>query len=77
MVKENLEEFRGVSWNVFANGIRELSLDNRKLVKRIFKKANVTCTGYLNWDEFLEAMKIVFTDDLELKIELFFDIIDR
>ncbi|CAI2366384.1 unnamed protein product [Moneuplotes crassus] len=81
-------EVRGVCFDVFINGISELSLENKDLVKRIFDKANVNkklipknnknkaCNAYLDWEEFLICMKTIFTDDLELKIELFFDIVD-
>lgn len=77
VVNENSEDVVGVSFEIFKNGIKELSLENKELVRKIFKKANKSWTGYLNWEEFLEAMKIIFTDSLEVKIELFFDIIDR
>lgn len=67
---------KGVNLKNFLEGIPQLSLENKQLVKKIFKKADTTKNGYLGWDEFLESMKIIFTDSLELKIELFFDIID-
>ena len=76
MADQNQEVF-GVNFHVFKEGITELSLENKELVRKIFKKANVSCTGFLNWEEFLEAMRTIFTDSLEVKIEMFFDIIDR
>ena len=78
----NLKLFReGMLFNIkiiiiHTKGIPQLSLENKELVKKIFKKADTSHTGYLSWDEFLESMKIIFTDSLELTIELFFDIID-
>ena len=74
---ENESEIVGVNFNNFQNGINELALENKELVKKIFQKADSSHTGYLNWDEFLESMRIIFTESLEIKIELFFDIIDR
>lgn len=71
------QDVPGVTLKIFRDGINELSLENKELVKKIFKKANTSHSGYLCWEEFLESMKIIFTDSLEVKIELFFDIIDR
>ena len=60
----------------FEEGIKELLFENRDLVDKIFHSANSSLSGFLSWEEFLRAMKIIFTQNLETKVTLFFKIID-
>ena len=56
--------------------MKELSLDNPDFLIRIFDSVDKGNKGYLTWDEFFIAMKLVNTQDLKDKIDLFFNIVD-
>ena len=46
------------------------------MAHRFFEESNQSMTGVLNWNEYLEAMKILLTKDLEIKVRMFFKMID-
>jgi len=46
------------------------------LTERFFNRSNINHDGFLSWEEFLQAIKILTTSELELKLNMFFSIID-
>lgn len=58
------------------SGNKELSLDNPDLLIKIFDSVDKQGKGYLIWDEYFLAMKLISTTDLKDKIDLFFDVVD-
>jgi Ca2+-binding EF-hand superfamily protein len=66
----------GVERSIFMNGLKQLSLDNTDFLERIFNSVDRQKKGYLNWDEFFSALKLISSSDLKDKIDLFFQIVD-
>lgn len=66
----------GVDLYTLSTFIPELSCEADDLVEWFFVVANESRTGFLNWPEFLETMKILTTKNLNIKLGMFFQVID-
>lgn len=66
----------GVERSVFLDGLKELCLDNTEFLERIFDSVDSGVKGYLTWDEYFSAIKLVSSSNLKDKIDLFFNIVD-
>eukprot|EP00347_Sterkiella_histriomuscorum_P016078 403354574 len=66
----------GVERSVFMNGMKQLSLDNTDFLERIFQSCDKDNNGYLQWEEFFSALKLISSSDVNDKIDLFFKIVD-
>lgn len=51
-------------------------MDNTDLLEKIYDSVNKGNKTYINWDEFFSTMKLISSNNLTDKIDLFFDIID-
>ena len=49
-----------------------MSLDNTDFLERIFSSCDRDNKGYLVWDEFFNALKLISSSDVNDKIDLFF-----
>lgn len=56
--------------------MKQLSLDNTDLLEKIYDSVNKDKKPLINWDEFFAAMKLISSNNLKDKIDLFFNIID-
>ena len=75
-LKNHLSTPVGIDLDTFKTGLKELSCENDDLIERFFDRSNHSHNGFLDWFEFLQAIKILTTSDLELKLHMFFSIID-
>jgi len=50
---------------------------NQGILFKIFKSLDDGQKGYLNWKEFLEGMKIVFSTSAHDKVDLFLKMVDE
>lgn len=66
----------GVEKSVFMNGLKQLSLDNTDFLEKIFESVDNGSKDYLIWDEYFQALKLISSNDLKDKIDLFFKIVD-
>ncbi len=66
----------GVEKSVFIRCLREEQVDNQEFLEKIFDSIDQIGKGYLNWNEFFQALKLISSRDLRDKIELFFFIVD-
>jgi Ca2+-binding EF-hand superfamily protein len=66
----------GVAKEVFMSGLKHLSLDNTDFLEKIFTSVDKSNKGYLVWEEFFAALKLISSTDLNDKIDLFFQIVD-
>lgn len=57
-------------------GMKELSMDNTDFLKKIFDSVDKESKGYIVWEEFFAAVKLISSNDLRDKIDLFFSIVD-
>jgi Ca2+-binding EF-hand superfamily protein len=57
-------------------GMKELSMDNTDFLKKIFESVDKDSKGYIVWEEFFAAAKLISSNDLRDKIDLFFAIVD-
>lgn len=76
MVKVPNQEQIGVEKTIFMEGLKFLSLDNTDFLEKIFDSQDSSSKGYLVWDEFFAALKLIQSNDMKDKIELFFRIVD-
>ena len=51
-------------------------MDNTDLLDRIFSSVDKGSKTYLTWEEFFSAMKLISSNNLRDKVDLFFNIID-
>lgn len=58
------------------NGMKEMSIDNTDFLEKIFQSVDKKCTGYVKWDQFFATVKLVSSNNLQDKIDLFFNIVD-
>lgn len=66
----------GVEKSIFIKCLREDQVDNMEFLQKIFDSIDQLGKGYLNWEEFFQALKLISSRDLRDKIELFFYIVD-
>ncbi len=62
--------------DIFMECLRFLSLDNTDFLEKIFDSQDYSFKGYLIWQEFFSAIKLIESNDLKDKIDLFFRIVD-
>lgn len=67
----------GVEKAIFMKCLREEQIDNLEFLEKIFDSIDNLGKGYLNWDEFFRALKMISSRDLKDKIDLFFYIVDQ
>ena len=66
----------GVEKSIFMNGLKQLSLDNTDFLEKIFDSVDEVGKGFLLWEEYFQALKLISSSDLKDKIDLFFKIVD-
>jgi len=66
----------GVEKSIFIKCLKEDQVDNEEFLSRIFHSIDKDNKGYLCWDEFFQALKLISSKDLKDKIDLFFYIVD-
>ena len=66
----------GVEKSVFMNGLKMLSLDNTDFLEKIFESVDKENKGFLYWEQYFQALKLISSNDLNDKIDLFFKIVD-
>lgn len=62
----------GVEKSIFIKCLKEDQVDNEEFLSRIFHSIDKENKGYLCWDDFFEALKLISSKDLKDKIDLFF-----
>lgn len=67
----------GVNVFAFTQGLMECRIYNQGILKKIFEYLDEDGKGYLNWDKFLEGMKIVFSTSEVDKVDLFLRMSDE
>ena len=50
---------------------------NQGILSKIFSHLDADDLGYLNWEQFLEGMQIVFSTSPEDKVDLFLKMVDE
>ena len=55
----------------------ECRLYNQGILLKVFKYLDEDGRGYLNWEQFIEGMKIVFATSPEYKVDLFLKMVDE
>jgi len=66
----------GIDYHSFRNGIYQIFLQSEELAEKIFYTIDFNFSGFLNWDEFLDAMQIIRAKTMREKIDLFIKIAD-
>lgn len=66
----------GVEREIFIRCLNEAQVDNEEYLDKIFKSCDTEARGYMNWQEFFKALKLISSRDLKDKIDLFFYILD-
>ena len=74
--KRKRERIKGISYDVWKDGIFRLQILPEELVKKIFLKVNKGTKGVLNWRDFLECMRMISAKTMTDKIDLFIKIAD-
>ena len=79
-----LDVKNGIDFETFFKGIEEFGCEDQNYIKKIFSYANKTMSGillfinifldFLNWNDFLDAIKIIRVNELNEKIDLFFKV---
>jgi len=67
----------GIDYHSFRNGIYQIFLQSEELAEKIFYTIDFNFSGFLNWDEFLDAMQIIRAKTMREKIDLFIKIADQ
>ena len=66
----------GVERSIFIRCLNEDQVDNQEFLDKIFHSCDKEARGYLHWEEFFQALKLISSRDLKDKIDLFFYIVD-
>ncbi len=66
----------GVERSIFIRCLKEDQVDNEEFLGKIFHSCDKEARGYLRWEEFFKALKLITSRDLKDKIDLFFYIVD-
>jgi len=66
----------GVERSIFIRCLKEEQVDNEEFLEKIFFTCDKEGRGYIIWDEFFAALKLITSKDLKDKIDLFFYIVD-
>ena len=75
--KHVLENSMGVNLYAFMQGLKECRMYNQGILLKIFKYLDDEEKGYLDWEKFIEGMKIVFATSAEDKVDLFLKMVDE
>jgi len=67
---------QGIIKSVFVSGMKDLSEGNSDFLDKIYESVDLEKSGLLKWNQFLQAVKLICSNDLKDKIELFFSIVD-
>ena len=67
----------GVCLYAFTQGLKECRMYNQGILSKIFSHLDADDLGYLNWEQFLEGMQIVFSTSPEDKVDLFLKMVDE
>ena len=66
----------GVEQSIFISCLNEDQVDNQEFLEKLFHSCDKEARGYLRWEEFFQALKLITSRDLKDKIDLFFYIVD-
>ena len=61
----------GIDYHSFRNGIYQVFLQSEELAEKIFYTIDYNFSGFLNWEEFLDAMVNIRAKTMKDKIDLF------
>ena len=76
-IKNYQVENVGVQLHEFKQGLKECRMYNQGLLEKIFHSLDEEDKGYLNWQQFLEAMTIVCSKSMEDKVDSFLRMVDE
>jgi len=64
----------GIDWKTFHKGVPEMCIEDKSLAQNIFSVINITKDGFLTWDQFIQGMLTIKSEEIADKIDMFFKV---